>query len=97
MQKKESTIIGAGLVGSLLSIYLSKRGYKVTVYERRGDMNINRSVTANSIVDSRTNRLTRYFIATFTYRLQRFAGQPIQTRGVDFRRMAPPTGAPPQF
>ena len=59
--------------------------------------NINRSVTANSIVDSRTNRLTRYFIATFTYRLQRFAGQPIQTRGVDFRRMAPPTGAPPQF
>lgn len=36
--KKNITIIGAGLVGSLLSIYLSKRGYKVTVYERRGDM-----------------------------------------------------------
>ncbi len=36
--KKEITIIGAGLVGSLLSIYLSKRGYSVSVYERRPDM-----------------------------------------------------------
>lgn len=36
--KKEIIIVGAGLVGSLLSIYLSKRGYKVKVYERRGDM-----------------------------------------------------------
>lgn len=36
--KKEITITGAGLVGSLLSIYLSKRGYKVSVYERRPDM-----------------------------------------------------------
>jgi kynurenine 3-monooxygenase len=35
---KEITIIGAGLVGSLLSIYLKKRGYDVTIYERRGDM-----------------------------------------------------------
>ncbi|HRI77934.1 MAG TPA: NAD(P)/FAD-dependent oxidoreductase [Cyclobacteriaceae bacterium] len=32
------TIIGAGLVGSLLSIYLAKRGYAVSVYERRFDM-----------------------------------------------------------
>ena len=36
--KKDITIIGAGLVGSLLSIYLSKRGYKVKAFERRGDM-----------------------------------------------------------
>lgn len=35
---KEVTIIGAGLVGSLLSIYLSKQGYKVNIYERRPDM-----------------------------------------------------------
>jgi len=35
---KEITIIGAGLVGSLLSIYLSKRGYKVKVFERSADM-----------------------------------------------------------
>lgn len=31
-------IIGAGLAGSLLSIYLARRGYRVTVYEARGDM-----------------------------------------------------------
>ena len=32
------TVLGAGLVGSLLSILLKKRGYDVTVYERRPDM-----------------------------------------------------------
>lgn len=30
-------IIGGGLVGSLLSIFLSRRGYQVSVFERRGD------------------------------------------------------------
>lgn len=35
---KEVTIVGAGLVGSLLSIYLSKKGYKVSIFERRADM-----------------------------------------------------------
>ena len=30
-------IIGAGLVGSLLSIYLAKAGYQVTIYERNSD------------------------------------------------------------
>lgn len=34
---KHIGIVGAGLVGSLLSIYLSKRGHKVSVFERRGD------------------------------------------------------------
>ncbi len=32
------TILGAGLVGSLLAIILRKKGYEVTVYERRPDM-----------------------------------------------------------
>jgi len=36
--QKQVTIIGAGLVGSLLSIYLSKQGYKVKIFERRPDM-----------------------------------------------------------
>lgn len=35
---KNVTIVGAGLVGSLLSIYLSRRGYKPVIYERRPDM-----------------------------------------------------------
>lgn len=43
MKKRPTTIsiVGAGLVGSLLSIYLARRGYKVTVYERRFDMRKN--------------------------------------------------------
>ncbi len=47
--KKEITIIGAGLVGSLLSIYLSKRGYKVRIYERRGDMRKEKMIAGRSI------------------------------------------------
>lgn len=35
---KKISIVGAGLVGSLLAIYLRKRGYEVTLYERRPDM-----------------------------------------------------------
>lgn len=35
---KSVTIVGAGLVGSLLSIYLAKKGYKINIYERRPDM-----------------------------------------------------------
>ena len=35
---KSATILGAGLVGSLLAIHLAKRGYKVEVHERRPDM-----------------------------------------------------------
>jgi len=47
--KKDVVIIGAGLVGSLLSIYLSKRGYKVKVYERRADMRKEDMVAGRSI------------------------------------------------
>ena len=36
------------------------------------NVNINRQVTGNSIIDSRTMRLTRYFMLSFTYRLNRF-------------------------
>ena len=47
--KKEITIIGAGLVGSLLGIYLAKRGHKVSIYERRGDMRNEAVVAGRSI------------------------------------------------
>ncbi len=36
--QKNIAIIGGGLVGSLLAIYLSKRGYEVAVFERRDDV-----------------------------------------------------------
>jgi kynurenine 3-monooxygenase len=37
-KKQHIAIAGAGLVGSLLSIYLAKRGHRVSVFERRPDM-----------------------------------------------------------
>jgi kynurenine 3-monooxygenase len=37
MEQKTINIAGAGLVGSLLSIYLAKRGHEVAIYERRPD------------------------------------------------------------
>lgn len=47
--KKEIVIVGAGLVGSLLSIYLAKRGYMVRMYERRGDMRKEKMAAGRSI------------------------------------------------
>jgi kynurenine 3-monooxygenase len=38
MAKQNVIIIGAGLSGSLLAIYLAKRGIACEVYEARGDM-----------------------------------------------------------
>jgi len=35
---KQVTIIGAGLVGSLWSVYMSKAGYNVKIFERRPDI-----------------------------------------------------------
>ncbi len=49
MQSKNLNIIGAGLVGSLLSIYLAKRGHKVNVFERRPDIRKNRISAGKSI------------------------------------------------
>ncbi|MDP9079276.1 MAG: TonB-dependent receptor family protein [Bacteroidota bacterium] len=48
---------------------------------------ISRSVSGNQIIDTRTNRLGRYFMLTFTLRLQKFAGsQPKGGRGGGGRR-----------
>jgi 2-polyprenyl-6-methoxyphenol hydroxylase-like FAD-dependent oxidoreductase len=40
MENKDKPIVimGAGPVGSLLACYLSQRGFKVDLYERREDM-----------------------------------------------------------
>lgn len=43
------TIIGAGLVGSLLAIFLARRGYRVDVVERRPDPRSGRVVGGRSI------------------------------------------------
>ncbi|WEK35310.1 MAG: NAD(P)/FAD-dependent oxidoreductase [Candidatus Pseudobacter hemicellulosilyticus] len=49
MQQKQITIVGAGLVGSLLSIYLARRGHTVQLFERRPDMRREQVVAGRSI------------------------------------------------
>ncbi len=46
---KSAIIIGAGLVGSLWAVYLSKAGYKVDIYERRSDMRLQKMSAGKSI------------------------------------------------
>ena len=38
MQKKEIMLVGAGLAGCLLAIYLARRGFSVKLFEKRPDM-----------------------------------------------------------
>lgn len=49
MQKK-ITIVGAGLAGSLCAVYLTRRGYKVSVFERRKDLR-NEIITAGKSIN----------------------------------------------
>jgi kynurenine 3-monooxygenase len=46
---KKISILGAGLVGSLLSIFLAKKGYQVSIFERRNDMRAAGAVGGRSI------------------------------------------------
>lgn len=56
MSKRSVTILGAGLVGSVLAILLRKRGYEVTVYERRPDMRTETIGAGRSINLAMSNR-----------------------------------------
>src|SRR5215204_5494771 len=42
-------IIGAGLAGSLLAIYMARRGFDVDIYEARGDMRLEEVAAGRSI------------------------------------------------
>lgn len=46
---RTTAIVGAGLVGSLLAIYLVKRGYSVSLFERRKDMRKGNAEAGRSI------------------------------------------------
>jgi kynurenine 3-monooxygenase len=46
---KKITILGAGLVGSLLSIYLKRQGYDVSIIEKRPDPRIGQTERGRSI------------------------------------------------
>lgn len=52
-------IVGAGLVGSLLAIYLAKRGNKVSLFERRKDMRKGNAEAGRSINLALSTRGTR--------------------------------------
>ena len=43
------SIIGAGLAGSLLAILLSRQGWQITLYERRGDPRVSDYESGRSI------------------------------------------------
>jgi kynurenine 3-monooxygenase len=43
------TIVGAGLAGSLLSVYLAQKGFAVDIYERRADMRVSDAGGGRSI------------------------------------------------
>jgi kynurenine 3-monooxygenase len=53
---KHIAIAGAGLVGCLIAIYLKKRDYTVTVFERRGDMRKKGAEAGRSINLALSNR-----------------------------------------
>lgn len=56
MTKQKVIIIGAGLSGSLLAIYLAKRGIECDVYEARGDMRLSEMSAGRSINLALSNR-----------------------------------------
>jgi kynurenine 3-monooxygenase len=53
---KNVLVVGAGLVGSLLSIYLRKKGYDCTILERRPDMRLEKMSAGRSINLSLSDR-----------------------------------------
>ena len=61
-------------------MFKNKRGeLKFNVYDLLNqNKSITRTVDQNSIVDTRTQVLTRYFLISFTYNLRRFGSQPQQ-------------------
>ncbi len=66
---------------------------RLTVFDALNqNQSVTRSVTGNTIQDTRTNVLTRYAMLTFTYNLRQFAGKQ-QRMPSPFRGMRPPGGA----
>jgi len=54
--KKDIIIVGAGLVGSLCALYLTKRGHKVSIFERRKDLRSEIITAGKSINLALSNR-----------------------------------------
>jgi len=85
------TLIGGGLAGSLLAILLSQRGWRITVYERRGDPRIKGYESGRSINLALAER-GRHALRAAGAEAAVMA-QAVMMRG----RMVHPLGAPPQL
>ncbi len=79
---------------NLLSLYLERRflkDHRATIRLAAFDLfnqntGFSSSTTASSITETHVNRLARYYLATFTFRLQKFAGKaPTQDGGPGMR------------
>lgn len=78
----------------IINTYLEKQFFKdkrATLRFQAYDLlnentSVSRQVTGNVITDSQNNRLSRYFMLSFTMRIQKFSGkQPEQQQRPDFR------------
>jgi hypothetical protein len=69
------------------TVFKKKNGFiRLTGYDiLKQNTNINRTVNGNNITDTRTNRLTRYFMLSFTYRMNRMNGQQSGNRRQEVR------------
>ena len=56
LTNKNISIVGGGLVGSLLSIYFSKQGAQVTVFDKRDDLRLDEDIAGRSINLALSNR-----------------------------------------
>jgi len=90
-QTRSLTLIGAGLAGSLLAILLSQRGWRITVYERRGDPRIKGYESGRSINLALAER-GRHALRAAGAEAAVMA-QAVMMRG----RMVHPLDAPPQL
>ena len=49
MHRKKVTIVGAGLVGALWSVFLAKRGYQIQLFDKRKDIRLEKVAAGKSI------------------------------------------------
>jgi kynurenine 3-monooxygenase len=97
---KHIAIVGAGLVGSLLSIYLAKRGYRVSVFERRSDMRVHTVDAGRSINLALSNRGIKSLEEVGLARQMKLASVPMHGRmihDVNGNRNFQPYGKEGQF
>jgi hypothetical protein len=77
-------------------IFKNKQGeIRLSVFDLLNqNVSVTRTISTNSIQDTKTNVLTRYAMLTFTYNLRKFAGQAQQMPGMfrGMRGMRPPGG-----